>query len=322
MVKEQFRDRSFKGNLKVKYTDGTGKTQYWETAQEDLLTSILRIVSDYMQQDITLTNRQLYYQLVATGLIPNAVEIYKRLCTFLTDARYAGLIDWEAIEDRGRRASRHSQWSSIKDLVESAVYSYRLPRWDDQDYYIELYCEKEAMQSVFAPVADKFHITFGTNKGYSSASAMYELAKRLHRRLEGGKNVRVLYFGDHDPSGLDMVRDIKDRIEEFLTKGSDPIDWLDDDFFDVVHLALKYSQVQQFSPPPNPAKVTDPRAKGYIAEFGRTSWELDAVKPEHLRELAERAILEFLNTGKYDAVIKQEKEEIQKLRDFAGTLVE
>lgn len=322
MAKEQFRDKDFKGNIKVKYTDGTGKTNYWETAQEGLLESVLGIVSEYTKQRIILTNRQLYYQLVAAGLIPNAVEIYKRLCAFLTDARYAGLIDWKAIEDRGRVPHRNSEWDNVKELVDTAVKAYRLPRWDGQDYYVELFCEKQAMESVFEPVAKQYHITFGTNKGYSSASTMYELAKRIHEQIDLGKSAVILYFGDHDPSGLDMVRDIRERITEFLTKGSNPLDEMDiDDLFRVEHLALKYQQVQQFRPPPNPAKVTDPRAKGYIAEYGRTSWELDALKPEVLIDLAQTGILGFLDFDKYNDVCKKEQEDIQALRDFAGTLV-
>ena len=312
-VREQFRGWEPKGIIRCKYKDGSGQVSVWVKDQSELLDNIQSIVNSYMAQGITLTNRQLYYQLVAAAIIPNADEVYKRICKFLTDARYGGFIDWDSIEDRGRTPVKHAEWNDVNDLINSAVSSYRLPRWSDQEFYIELFCEKEAMGSILKPVADKFHIYFGTNKGYSSAATMYELAQRIKEQIIKGKMCQVLYMGDHDPSGLDMVRDINDRIGEFLTNGDNPVS-LD---FEVIHLALKIEQVKHFNPPSNPAKITDPRAAWYIKQYGRVSWELDALKPEVLIKLAEQGIMNCLNVKKYNAWIKREKEEIQKLKDFA-----
>jgi len=324
MAKEKFRNWNFRGDIKVKYTDGSGNKNLWQKNQEELLNQIIEIVDEYFAQDITLTNRQLYYQLVSRDIIPNADEIYKRICTFLTDGRYAGLIDWEAIEDRGRVPEKHSEWENIKSLIESATYSYRLPRWQDQEYYVELYCEKQAMESVLKPVADRYHIYFGVNKGYSSASTMYDLAQRIKDKIKEGKRAIILYLGDHDPSGLDMVRDIHKRICEFLTVGDECIDIVGDDkdnpFFRIVPLALNMQQIKQYSPPPNPAKITDPRAKWYIKEYGNKSWELDALEPRVLINIAEKGIKGFLDEEKYNYWITREREEKKALEDFGDKL--
>lgn len=316
MAKEQFRDWNPKNFLRVKYKDGTGGQAVWEKNQAELLRQVVGIVASYQQQGIKLTNRQLYYQLVAGGIIPNADLVYKRICKFLTDARYAGLIDWEAIEDRGRVPEMHAEWESIKDLIRSAVHSYRLPRWADQNYYVELYCEKEAMESILHPIADKYHISFGYNKGYSSASAMYNLARRVKAWVKEGRKAVVLYLGDHDPSGLDMVRDIRERITEFLTRGDEPVE----PNFEVIQLALHMSQVKKFNPPPNPAKVTDPRAGWYISKFGKVSWELDALRPEVLIHIAEAGIQQFLDLAKYNAWIALERKQKKALEDFGSGL--
>jgi hypothetical protein len=309
---------------------------------------MLGITSSFMAQGITLTNRQLYYQLVGRDLIPNAIEVYKRICTFLTDARYGGHLDWESIEDRGRVPKKHAEWKNVKDLVESAVYIYRLPRWAGQSYYVELYCEKEAMGSVLEPIADKYHIYFGTNKGYSSASTMYDLAKRIERQLLSGKKTVVLYLGDHDPSGLDMIRDIRERISEFISNpqgdlenqffeqqveadggscaGMSEDEWREvfinelSDRFDVVPLALNMQQINQYKLPPNPAKITDPRAASYIQQHGNISWELDALRPQVLRDLAEAGILTYLDIKLYQSVVSKEKTDIKKLVDFGCKL--
>jgi len=320
MSKEKFRDWSPTRKIKVKYVDGQGTPNLWEKDGQELLEEIQGIVESYSAQEIKLTNRQLYYQLVAGEIIPNAVETYKRICTFLTDARYSGLIDWDAIEDRGRTPKRASQWNNLSDLIDSAVYSYRLPRWQDQEYYVELYCEKQAMESVLEPVATKYHIYFGCNKGYSSASTMYELAQRIKSKISSGKKAVILYLGDHDPSGLDMVRDIRKRIIEFMVLGDDPIDPVgeDDDNknFEVIPIALNMKQINQYRLPPNPAKITDPRAKWYFAEYGKQSWELDALKPEILMKLTESGVQRFLDVEKYNKWIEKEKEQRKALETF------
>lgn len=312
MSKDKFRNWTPKGELKVRYTDANGQEDYWVTDSRQLADSIKKITLEYMQSSLTLTNRQLYYQLVAGAIIPNADKVYKRVCKFLTDLRYGGHLDWQAIEDRGRIPIRASQWNNVNSLISSAVYSYRRPRWKDQDYYVEVYCEKQAMESVLKPVTEKYHTYFGYNKGYSSASTVYELAQRVKAQILNGKKVVILYLGDHDPSGLDMIRDIRERIHEFLTQGETYIE----PQFEVKQIALNLEQIKKYNPPPNPAKITDPRAKWYIAKYGQSSWELDALKPQVLVELTERAVLEYLDLDKYNAVIKLEQAEIKKLEDF------
>jgi hypothetical protein len=313
---ETFRDWEPEGNIKTTFVDGNNVKRLWTCNQPELLSIIERVVKNYQAQEIKLTNRQLYYQLVSLDYIPNAQEVYKRICTFITDARYGGKIDWDAIEDRGRTPSRHPQWDTIEDRVDSAVASYRLPRWKDQEYYVEMFCEKQAMESVLEPIADKYHIYFGCNKGYSSASTLYELSRRMIYACERNdaepKKAIILYMGDHDSSGLDMVRDMEDRIEEFyhrgIVRGSE---------FEIVPLALNMEQIKKYNPPPNPAKMTDPRAKKYVDEFGESSWELDALKPEVLMKIAEIGIQKYLDIDKYNEVIKREKKDVLPLQEFA-----
>lgn len=317
-MKEQFREKIPSGNMRTKYWIDKSKNlfDYWITEAEILTGQITKVVYYYESIEIKLTNRQLYYQLVGKNLIPNYMEVYKRICTFLTDLRYAGIVDWKSIEDIARKPKKHSEWDDIQGLIDSATLQYRLPRWSDQDKYIEMYCEKEAGINVLKTVADKYHIHFGYNKGYSSASALYDLAERISHQISEGKYAIVLYFGDHDPSGLDMVRDITDRITEFLTQG----EYRTQPLFEINPVSLTMEQIESYSPPPNPAKITDPRAKWYIKKHGKVSWELDAIDALELRKIAEKSILEYLDLDKYNVWIDQENEEKQILIDFGNTL--
>lgn len=214
MAEERFREWNFKRFMRITYLDGAKVKQVFEIEQAGLLNKIQEFVSDYRRMGMKLTNRQMYYRLVASGIIPNAQEIYKRICVFLTDARYGGRLDWNAFEDRGRVFSRPSQWSGVSSLMDSAIASYRLPRWEDQNYHVELYCEKQALEGVLKPVADKYHIYFGCNKGYSSASSMYELAMRIKWQMQvRGKKARIIYCMLPDQTilhkgGYDNITDI------------------------------------------------------------------------------------------------------------------
>lgn len=286
----------------------------------DLIERCNAIIVEYTRAGYRLTLRQLYYQLVTVNAITNEERSYKRLSALLTDARYAGLVDWDAIEDRVRQPRTSSEWSDINSIVESAIYSYRLPRWNGQSNYVELWVEKEALAGVLAPIARKYHITLMVNKGYSSASAMRESALRFQRELDfprgssayhehRERKLTLLYLGDHDPSGEDMVRDIRDRFLEF---GTD---------VDVKKVALTIRQVRRYDPPPNPAKITDPRAEGYIEKYGNSSWEVDALPPSTLTQLIEDELDALIDRSLMDAIIAREDEDKELLRSATAEIM-
>jgi hypothetical protein len=271
------------------------------------------IVREYARQNLRLTARQLYYQFVSRDFIPNTPRSYKNLTSLLADARYAGLVDWDAIEDRGREADTPSQWENISGLVDSAARAFRLPRWRGQDTYAELWVEKQALAGVLEPLAREFHVTLMVNKGYSSASAMYASAQRIQQGVEAcdsEQEATVFYLGDHDPSGEDMVRDITDRLTEF---GCD---------VNVEKLALTMEQVRQYNPPPNPAKTTDSRYAAYAAEHGGSSWEVDALPPNVLSQIIRDAFENIIDGDLMDAIKTREQTLIGELRTAARTLDE
>jgi hypothetical protein len=154
----------------------------FKPASLERIQQMQEIVTTYGNQGLRLTARQLYYQFVARDLIPNTPTSYKNLTGLLADARYAGMIDWDAIEDRGREPTVWRDYEDVRDFVDSSIRSYRLPRWDDQDSYVELWVEKQALAGVLEPLAAEFHATLMVNKGYSSASAMYEASRRFIER--------------------------------------------------------------------------------------------------------------------------------------------
>ena len=262
-----------------------------------LLEKIGEILEEYSMKGIKVTLRQLYYQLVARDIIPNKVSEYRKLSTLLTDARYNGKIDWDAIEDRTRIPKIPNTFIDIQDLLRTASRSYQLDRWEEQNYYVELWTEKDAISSVISPITTKYQVPVVVCRGYASASAMYESAQRF----DSEKTKIILYLGDHDPSGLDMDRDIQERLNEF---GAD---------VKVIRIGLTQEQIKKYNPPTNPAKITDPRAREYIFNYGNTSWEVDALRPEVLQKLIEESILKYLDLKKYEQVQQKEREDIKEM---------
>jgi len=259
------------------------------------------VIEEYQRQGMRLTLRQLYYQLVTKNIIKNEEKSYSYLSSLISRGRLSGLIDWDAIEDRVRQPRIQSEFDDLSELVEAAINSYRLPRWEGQEYYAELWVEKDALAGVLAPIAREFHVTMMVNRGYSSQSAMFESAKRFAAREK--QKPLLFYLGDHDPSGEDMVRDIEDRLIMFGIF-----------FIEVRKLALTMEQVEEFDPPPNPAKIKDPRAMEYIRKYGSSSWEVDALPPRTLTEIIQNAFIEVIDKPKMDKVLKREKAGIKRLR--------
>jgi hypothetical protein len=279
------------------------------------------IVTAYHARGLRLTLRQLYYQLVSRNAIPNVARQYKNLSALISEARLAGLIDWEAIEDRLRHPVVPLEFESLQHRVDVAIANYRFPRWRGQSHYAELWCEKDALAGVLQPIADQFHVTLQVNRGYSSQSAMYVSARRIARAVDAGKRVRILYLGDHDPSGEDMVRDVRDRLATFGC----PVAVLEEDAMGagtvrVEKLALTRAQVAQYQLPPQPVKVTDARYSAYALEHGVGAWELDALPPDVLAGLVRAALADLVEPGPLRKVLAQERRDVTQLRKAVRSL--
>ena len=268
------------------------------------LDTINKIIEEYAKEGYKLTLRQLYYQLVSRDIIPNKLSEYAKLSTLLVKGRMAGVVDWEAIEDRIRVPFLPYWVHDIENAIEDTINQYRLNRQDGQDVYIELWVEKDALSGVLKRITSKYHINLMVNRGYSSCTAMHDAYERFKVQEQDGKSVVILYLGDHDPSGLDMIRDINDRLEEF---GVNP---------EVRHIGLTMGQIKKYNPPPNPAKITDPRAKGYITEHGNTSWEVDALNPKVLHQLVSDNVEEMIDMDLFNEKLNQESDDKEELRKF------
>ena len=259
-------------------------------------------------QGYILTLRQLYYQTVARGIIPNRQSEYKRIGSIINDGRLAGLIDWSALEDRTRNLESVSHWSSPEDIIRVVANQYAIDKWEDQDIRPEVWVEKEALAGVVERICNQLDVAHFSCRGYVSQSEMWVAAQRFIKYAKNGQMTHVIHLGDHDPSGIDMSRDITERIRMFMARHGYGAKW-----FDFTRIALNMDQVQQYNPPPNPAKSTDSRFQGYMDIHGDESWELDALEPQVLSDLIQAKVDELRDDFLYSEKQDQEEHEKQQL---------
>lgn len=261
------------------------------------------ILEEYELQGFDLTLRQLYYQFVARDLIENKKQSYQRLSKIISDARLAGLIDWERIEDRTRNIRGLAHWDNPEEILDSVARQYHIDHWAKQEYRVEVWIEKDALVGVIERVCNELDVSYFSCRGYTSQSEMWRAAMRLESYRNNGQKPVVIHLGDHDPSGIDMTRDIQERLNLFMSKR-----------VSLHRIALNMSQIRQYNPPPNFAKVTDSRAKDYIAKYGKSSWELDALEPKTMEQLIRTTVSQFINEELWNKMVRKQKRERSQLK--------
>lgn len=265
------------------------------------------IIEEYEGKGFAMSLRQFYYQMVARGMRENSKPSYDCLKTLISDGRLAGLVSWTAIEDRGRNLMGHQTFDGPHQAIKwLAKEHYRIDLWTDQPFRPEVWVEKAAQEGTVGQICNQLRVDFFSCKGYNSQSEQWRAGRRFAGYIAKGQTPIVFHLGDHDPSGIDMTRDNRDRLSMFA---GTPIN--------VQRIALNMPQIEKYNPPPNPVKFSDSRAEDYEQEFGESSWELDALSPTVIKDLIEDAILRVRDRKKYDAMLKLEAEDKIVLQQFA-----
>ena len=296
---------------------------------QEIITKSNKIIDGYLRQGIDLTLRQLYYQFVARDEFPddrrwtwtgrrwvrdpkgtkNADPNYKWLGSIVNDGRMAGLIDWKSIIDRTRELKHLTTWESPEEIIQNSIDYYRIDKWKYQEYRPEVWIEKDALIGVIMGVCNELEVPYFSCRGYVSQSEMWESGMRMKDYSREDKIPFIIHLGDHDPSGIDMSRDIKDRIALF--SGTE---------FEFKRIALNMNQIKHFNPPPNPAKITDHRSSGYIDDYGNESWELDAIEPVIMANLIRSIVLEIRNEARWKIAIEEENYDKRRMEDLMDNL--
>lgn len=255
-----------------------------------------------------LTLRQIYYQLVGKGYIVNKKSQYIYLSKLLKYARIDGLIDCEDMEDRSRILRNHEGFPEkdtfIKQEYDNFLKGYYRDFLQDQDNYIEVWIEKDALSSIFNPICREYGINLIVCRGFSSTSFLLDFKERISWRKG---TIKVLYFGDFDPSGLEMIPAMETTIKDEMKLEQD---------IEYIQIALTEEDctglIQNF----DSIKAGDTRAKKFIAKYGEHGYELDAMSLETLTSKLKKAIESIIDMDLFLVQKKKWQKELKQLTEL------
>lgn len=305
-------------------------TNRFSSKSNGLLAKINSIMEQYAGEGYDVSLRQLFYLLAGHGHIPKTEKSYKNLGNLVSNARLAGLIDWDMIRDRSRGVIHGTHCESIPDIISRMKYGFAVDMWRRQPAYVEVFVEKQSLEGVLEPVCGELDVPFSSNKGYSSSSAYYDASKRYLAAAHAGKELHVIYLGDHDPSGLDMSEDIDNRFTRFIQTvldgeifSEEELAGIDPRPHELHRLALNMDQVRSMRLQSSPAKMKDPRANEYVRRFGtQDTYELAAIEPRVLASLVRDAVNGLIDRELWDEDKARETKgrgDLQAFADSYGT---
>ena len=271
------------------------------------------------QYKLLLTVRQIYYRLISPPfqLFANTINNYKGFDKILTRARERDDVDWTRIEDRARSThggegerltfdtvQQYVDW--VFDTINERYYDRKY--WPDQPKYVEVWVEKEALSRLFEQACEPFRVITFPSRGYSSFTKVMEAKDRFDEADnpntdEEAKDMIILHFGDHDPSGIDMTRDLERRFDQYGATVT------------IKRIGLNIDQVRSLNLPSNPTKSADARSPAYVAQFGNECWELDSIPPDQLQDMVREAVRAEVDQDVWDETKERIQEDREKIKE-------
>jgi hypothetical protein len=271
-------------------------------AQHQKTLKLLEVAREVLAEYHPMTVRQVYYQLVSRQVIENNRGQYQAVSSALVDARKEGFIAWEWIEDRLRRPREVSMYRDLSDFLGIVAPSYRREVWSTQLSYLEVWLEKDALSGIFLDELDRYGVTLNVGRGYDGWDSIHHAAERYRWHMVRDRPVTILYFGDFDPSGEDMVRSLGERLA-FFHCGPE-----------IVKCALIPEDITRYQLPPDFTKQTDTRRAAFVAKYGDLAVELDALPVEVLRARLVEAVEAMMAMDALRHVHEREAEDNRALQ--------
>jgi len=237
------------------------------------------------------------YRVVSAGWLPDTSKpSYNRIQRLLNRLRIKRQIPFEWIVDNVRSTIKPSSWSGLEDFTETVAHAYRKDFWAQLPEYVEVIVEKDTVAGTLAPVTQEFDVRLHPIRGYNSTTFAWDIAK-FWNRID--KPIFIYYIGDHDPSGRDLERDIREKVASFTDK---EITW--------TRLAVNAEHFAEFSIRPLEPKKKDKRTPKFIERFGRACAEVEAIPASDLRRMLREAIEQHIPVAQWQRL--QEVERLEK----------
>ncbi len=273
-----------------------------------LLAQVKEIIESY---EVAITLRQLYYQLVARQIIPNQQQYYAKLSRLCVIGRDEGLLPEDAFADRLRQIDKLNSWLDLADYMDTVKRAYRKNKWQNQDTYIEIWTEKDALRGVLTEITHFYDVALLVARGQISRTEIYKAYCRYRQQVQDGKACYLYYCGDFDPSGLSIYHSLVERITSHGEYGQ---------CINFERIALTPEQIEAYDLPSDPAKDQDPNYKRFVSEYGDRVVELDALPPDVLRDIVEECIRQHIDQSLFLQVRETELAEHARLQSLPACL--
>jgi hypothetical protein len=279
----------------------SGRRRRTKADMARLSVAIIEIVNE----NRPVTVRQVFYQMVSAGLIAKSEAEYNgTVGRLVRDLRLDATIPFGSIADNTRWMRKPTTYNSVEDALRATARLYRRAVWRDLDEYVEVWLEKDALAGVLIEETDPFDVPLMVTRGYPSLSYLYEAAEAISAK---DKPTFIYYFGDHDPSGVDIRRNVERRLREFAPDA--------DITFEPV--AVTPAQIESMQLMTRPTKRSDTRSRSFAGE----SVEVDAIPPRTLRELVHSVIGRHLDGDQWNVLKVAEQSERAILERIAAGAV-
>jgi len=274
----------------------------------ELLAQVQEIIESY---NFALTLRQIYYQLVVKQIVPNEPKYYQKLSRLCVIGRDEGILPEDSFADRLREIDKPSCWDDLSDYMDTVKQAYRKNKWNNQDMYLEIWTEKDALRGVISPITHKYDAILLVVRGQVSRTAIYESYNRFAQMVEEDKECYLFYFGDFDPSGISIYNSLVERLRNYDECG---------ELINFERIALTPEQIINYDLPQDPAKKSDPNYRRFVEQYGDRVVELDSLPPEVLRELIEESIRTTIDEELFVQVQEKELQERVQLQNIIESI--
>lgn len=306
------------------------KKHHWQVRSKPIVNEIIRTLNS---NDLLYTVRQFHYIMVERGYIENTKEGYHKVQNILKKGRRSGEIPWNRIVDETRTVFKTTAYKDMNEGLKLFLDSFRLDgRWSGKNGRIEVWIEKRTLYRQCKDITDKYDVYLNTGGGWTSDSAIWDAVQRF--LLYNTNKVDIIYFGDLDPSGDDMPRDIEDRLNAFRRLGVDCTDGRTLKFpkeVKVHKILLTYDDLEKYHLEDRKRFdvqvkkgdkqwnkiMRDTRAKNMYDKYGEVfQVEMEALEPEIIKKVLEEEIKKYVNEKLFKETEKEEQEQVKWIRDL------
>ena len=315
---------------KLELNEITRSDRKWTWSNRNLARADdIRSAMDELRRWWPMTARQIYYRLISSDAVKQdhwhwkgkQVDIYKAVGRTLKWMRIDEKLPWSAITDEHRVTTPKIGFTDIREFLDyemdNFLEGYARCMAQKQENYIEVWIEKATLLHILKPVVDKFCRRVVVCRGFNSITFQTMFYNRALEAIGMGQQPIVLYFGDWDPSGVNMIhaamQTLTDELELYMVK--------------YYRAGINPEHFERIPADPVPLKYSDSRSRRFIEQYGPRAYELDAFHPEQLQQLMYDSIVEFTDMSEYDSNEKKEEIDMQAInnlkndvRDYIETL--